>query len=348
MPDVGKTLKAALKKQVFNVLAVEDSEADRYLLRNSTKRCMDLTFAQDLRGALSLLKKHQYDAVLLDLNLPDSNDYMNTAVQVQAHAGCPVIALSGLHNIEIAKKTLAVGIVAFIVKGVHTGEDICGAVHAAVGLHRSSLQKTKMAMLGMGESVPPTDSDAPQISGLDPASTTYMRMVAKEAASNSKGPRQTPKEMYELLEQVEFIRAQAKEADRAEREAQVGRVMLWFGRHSKTLLAIAVSLCTLSGVGWKWYGQVQVDAEARVERRLADTAQKKTVEANTAAAIVNTKVTGDLITRMGKLETGFVEVTEAVHTVLEVQMANPATRRALKKKPALKKRVDKAAGLSEE
>ena len=78
----------------LRVLLVEDNPADARLVREMLKdvhRPVTLTHASRLRDALEFLRADGYSAILLDLNLPDSEG-MNTFLRTRAEAShAPIV-----------------------------------------------------------------------------------------------------------------------------------------------------------------------------------------------------------------------------------------------------------------
>ncbi len=106
---------------MINVLLVEDSYADARLAHIALTETMDVEFnvihANRLSQALQLLATQTFDAILLDLSLPDSHG-LNTVKQVcAANHGVPIIVLSGLSNEEQALEAVKSGAQDYLVKG---------------------------------------------------------------------------------------------------------------------------------------------------------------------------------------------------------------------------------------
>ncbi|UOM35906.1 response regulator transcription factor [Acuticoccus sp. I52.16.1] len=100
------------RSQVFPVLLIEDEDGDAALfqayLEESTTDRYTLTRASNLTDALEHLRRTHYDAVLLDLTLPDSRGTSSVgAVRDVSHV--PVIVLTGMGEDELAMRCLEAG-----------------------------------------------------------------------------------------------------------------------------------------------------------------------------------------------------------------------------------------------
>jgi len=99
--------------QKINILVVEDIPADILLIKEylneSSKQVFDVFEAETLRSALKLINHYDFDAVLLDLNLPDSTglDTMRKIVNIVPET--PVVVLSGVNDEDIAIQAVRYG-----------------------------------------------------------------------------------------------------------------------------------------------------------------------------------------------------------------------------------------------
>jgi len=105
----------------IRILQVEDDPAEVRLVRDMLNRAeggtYEITNAPNLADALARLSEATFDAILLDLTLPDSRE-INTFQQVSAKAtGTPIIVLSGYGDREFARTAVHNGAQDFLVKG---------------------------------------------------------------------------------------------------------------------------------------------------------------------------------------------------------------------------------------
>lgn len=105
----------------IRILQVEDDESEVRLVRDMLKRAEGVTYdisrAANLADALARLRESKFDAILLDLTLPDSRE-INTFEKIRTEAqDTPVIVLSGYGDREFARAAVRNGAQDFLVKG---------------------------------------------------------------------------------------------------------------------------------------------------------------------------------------------------------------------------------------
>jgi signal transduction histidine kinase len=104
---------------VTSVLLVEDNAADAYLLCKflATVEHIELTQVECLNDAINCLQTNKFDAILLDLSLPDSRG-LNTVKRIhEANPKVPILVLTGLDDEEVAIAALREGAQDYLVKG---------------------------------------------------------------------------------------------------------------------------------------------------------------------------------------------------------------------------------------
>src|SRR5512138_196555 len=109
----------------LRVLLVEDNPGDARIVREmlaemNTER-YEVVPAERLADALNYLSERPFDAILLDLNLPDSYG-LATLIKIRSVAPhVPVIVVSGLADEEMAIHALREGAYTYLVKGQMNG-----------------------------------------------------------------------------------------------------------------------------------------------------------------------------------------------------------------------------------
>jgi signal transduction histidine kinase/CheY-like chemotaxis protein len=116
-------------------LLVEDNEVDRKLIEAAVKEAgdfrLELCHVSRLGEAVSRLGAEKFDAVLLDLNLPDSRG-LNTVRQArQAAPDVPLLVLTGLDDEVMAVRALEAGAQDYLVKGQFDGPQLARAIRRA-------------------------------------------------------------------------------------------------------------------------------------------------------------------------------------------------------------------------
>lgn len=120
----------------ISVLLVEDNSADvallMKLLQHSSTKSWQITHVKRLKPALEHLYKTEFDAILLDLSLPDSQG-LETVTHIQtAVPYLPIIVLTGLQDESFARKAVAQGAQDYLVKGQVTAELLLKSVSYAI------------------------------------------------------------------------------------------------------------------------------------------------------------------------------------------------------------------------
>lgn len=109
----------------IKILLIEDNEADsrlvKELLFDAHPERFTIIPVVTLQEGLSLLLDSNFDIVLTDLNLPDS-DGLNTVTYIQdINPTIPIIVLSGCDSEDIAKKNVQKGAQDYLIKGQGDG-----------------------------------------------------------------------------------------------------------------------------------------------------------------------------------------------------------------------------------
>ena len=122
------------------VLVLEDNPGDAQLLHAElgAEALIDvhLTVAFRLSEGLRLLATSQFDAVLLDLNLPDSRGLETLDRLRAAVPEVPLIVHTGIQDDDIALRVLRAGAHDYVVKGPGIGPLLVRSVHSAIERHR--------------------------------------------------------------------------------------------------------------------------------------------------------------------------------------------------------------------
>jgi CheY-like chemotaxis protein/anti-sigma regulatory factor (Ser/Thr protein kinase) len=116
-------------RRVLRVLLAEDTPTNQklaeYLL---SRRGHVVEIAQDGRQALELMEKHDYDVVLMDVQMPIMDGFQATAairgLADSAKAGVPIIAMTAHALKEDADRCLAAGMDAYVSKPIEADEFI--------------------------------------------------------------------------------------------------------------------------------------------------------------------------------------------------------------------------------
>ena len=108
----------------YRVLLVEDNPGDVLLIREGLRDSgqFEIQHVGDLAAAFEQLSSDPFDAILLDLNLPDSHG-LDTLAEVVSRTRIPVLVLTGLNDEASGLTAIRHGAQDYLVKG-HVGDEI--------------------------------------------------------------------------------------------------------------------------------------------------------------------------------------------------------------------------------
>lgn len=155
--------------ETVRILLVEDNPGDALLVRTTLKdpgtSGFEVTNAERLGKALELLAREDFDVVLLDLSLPDSQG-LDTVERVRERAPrMPVVVLSGLGNEEVAIQALQSGAQDYLLKGQGDGNLIARSMRHAIERKRmedalrESEERFRTVVESLGEGLLITDPE---------------------------------------------------------------------------------------------------------------------------------------------------------------------------------------------
>jgi DNA-binding NarL/FixJ family response regulator len=120
----------------LHVLLVEDNPFDARLIKEFLKEAeesyIDLETAEKFSTAIETLKHNNFDAVLLDLSLPDAHGLETLHRMVEHAPDLPVVILTGYDDQDVATKALQEGAQDYIVKNQVTGEQLWKSILFAI------------------------------------------------------------------------------------------------------------------------------------------------------------------------------------------------------------------------
>ena len=143
-----KRLRSIDEISSLRILLVEDNRADAVLLQEMLLReaqgQFDFYWTSSLREAFDRIQRKAFDAVLLDLSLPDSHG-LDTITRLSAAApAMPILVLTGLTDEQIASEAVQRGAEDYLVKGQTDARSMVRAIRYAIDrkLAESELQTT--------------------------------------------------------------------------------------------------------------------------------------------------------------------------------------------------------------
>ncbi|MCJ7692956.1 MAG: ATP-binding protein [Sedimentisphaerales bacterium] len=116
-----KNTQVLMEQDFIKVLLVEDDAVDRMAIEKVLAKCpQSIEFAADsaptLSEAIECLNKAEYDVILLDLMLPDS-DGINTVQNIHnTNPYIPIVVLTGLNDEQMGLSAIKAGAMDYLVK----------------------------------------------------------------------------------------------------------------------------------------------------------------------------------------------------------------------------------------
>ena len=125
-----------MKGNPLSILLIEDSPTDAMLLSENLQRVTEFAFEMEHADALGTgiqrLAEKTYDAIILDLGLPDSTG-IKTFECVKAQAeGIPIIILSGNNDRSVLTEVMNAGADNYLIKDSADGNRIAIAILSAI------------------------------------------------------------------------------------------------------------------------------------------------------------------------------------------------------------------------
>jgi phosphoserine phosphatase RsbU/P len=133
----------------IRVLLVEDNPGDARLLQDLLKEvdvpAFHLVWKESLAGAGEALAEQPFDAILLDLSLPDGQGLESVARIQEAAPAVPVIVLTGLDDQEVALDAVRSGAQEYLIKGKVSGAYLARVVRYSI--ERKRLEEERRRLL---------------------------------------------------------------------------------------------------------------------------------------------------------------------------------------------------------
>jgi signal transduction histidine kinase/CheY-like chemotaxis protein len=135
-----------MKEKTGRVLLIEDNLGDARLLvevlRNVPGQPFELVHANLVSRALERLGQEHFEAILLDLSLPDGQGFGVLRRLLDEAPSVPVLVLTGLNDEEMALNALSAGAQDYLVKGSQDGDFIARAIRYAIQ-RKELLERTR-------------------------------------------------------------------------------------------------------------------------------------------------------------------------------------------------------------
>lgn len=136
---------AERQKRVLKILAIEDNPADLKLLKTYMDGLpFSLTGTDRLSKGLKLIDSEVFDAILLDLSLPDAQG-IDTFYELHCHAPhIPILVLTGLDDETVGSEAVQAGAQDYLVKGQLPPALLGRAIRYAVERHQSEIKMKEL------------------------------------------------------------------------------------------------------------------------------------------------------------------------------------------------------------
>lgn len=131
-------------RDAIRVLVVEDNAADAAALEIIASGSLAMTHVTTLKEGLGRLAAGPFDAVLLDLNLPDSTGLGTVQRMVGAAPQQAVVVLTGVDDSETGTEAVKLGAQDYLVKGQIVGTGLLRAVSYAIERKRAQQERERL------------------------------------------------------------------------------------------------------------------------------------------------------------------------------------------------------------
>ena len=126
-----------MRTKIINILMVDDDPVDSRLVKQILKRSSQTTefmteTAESLANGLDYLKRHSFDLVLLDLNLPDSQGLETVQKTHVVNPDIPIVVLTGLDDEQIGLDAIRKGAEDYLTKGDSLKYTLVRAIRYAI------------------------------------------------------------------------------------------------------------------------------------------------------------------------------------------------------------------------
>ncbi len=141
----------------LKILLIEDNPGDarliKELLNQVTSFNFDLWNAETLSDGLKFIEEREFDVILLDLKLPDSDGFETVLRTREKVKKIPIIVITGLNDEILARKAVQTGAQDYLIKGEIEGNPLIRAI-----LHSIDRYKIILAMDSLTKSLQETEA----------------------------------------------------------------------------------------------------------------------------------------------------------------------------------------------
>jgi len=138
-------------ENAFQLLLVEDNFEYagilQLVLRKQSPGLFEIQHVSTLAQAYQVLANRQFDIILLDLTLPDS-DGLDTIIQAHAHApNTPIVVMTALTDDKIVNQAIKEGAQDYLIKGVPNGATLVRSLRYAIERNTTLAELQRLSMI---------------------------------------------------------------------------------------------------------------------------------------------------------------------------------------------------------
>ena len=131
------------------LLLVEDDHNEALMITTMLQEGLQNQFTLEQRfsvsEALELVRRESFQAIILDLHLPEGQSFDSIPQFIQYCPGAPILILSGVEDEEQAINAVKSGAQDYLIKGQTSSSTLCRAIRYAMERHRATQRITQLA-----------------------------------------------------------------------------------------------------------------------------------------------------------------------------------------------------------
>jgi len=134
---------------MIKLLLVEDDHKEAMVIANMLKEGLQDQFILEQRRsvseALDLVQQQSFQAIILNLSLPEGQSFESIPQFIQYCPGAPILILSEVEDEEQAILAVKSGAQDYLIKGQTSSSTLCRAIRYAMERHRATQRITQLA-----------------------------------------------------------------------------------------------------------------------------------------------------------------------------------------------------------
>ncbi len=135
----------------LRLLLVEDNLADANwigeILKEHNWQQSHVRHVQKVEEALDSLNHYNFDAILLDLSLPDSQGIASLDIVQQQAPQLPIVILTGTDDLNVAVQSLRQGAQDYLIKGEFEGRSLTRSIYYAIERQKIEFNTRQQALM---------------------------------------------------------------------------------------------------------------------------------------------------------------------------------------------------------